>query len=161
MNWLDKIPAIMDTIKQSARVLFVASCLLLFLPQKYLALIGLDNWVVMYRSWLGILLLVSFLVVLGEVFNWAQKRYRVGQIFSNGKQRLRNLTPEEKEILRGYIEDNTKTQKLDMLSGVVNGLVQENVIYQASPIGEILGGCDYNIQPWAWNYLQKNKHLLE
>lgn len=159
--WLDKIPALVDTIKKSARVLFVACGILLFLPQDYLAVIGLDNLVAVYKSWIGLLLLVSFLFVLGDAFNWVTKQYSIRKKYSSWKKRLHNLTPEEKIILLGYIDGNTRTQTLDYKSGVVMGLVHEKIIYQASVVGELFTGFDYNIQPWAWEYLSENRQLLK
>ncbi len=161
MDWLDKLPVIVGTIKQTARVLFFASCLLLFLPQKYLALIGVGNFVSTYRQWIGILFLVSFLFVLGDIFNLAGKLIVNIIDHNQSKKKLHNLTDEEKALLSQYIYTRTKTQKLSPMSGVVSGLVSANVIYQASRYGELLRGNDYNMEEWAWDYLQKNKHLLK
>mgnify|MGYP003940793947 CR=1 FL=1 len=88
---------------------------------------------------------------------WTKRRFAVGK----AKNHLKNLTPSEKAILRGYIFNHTKTQKLDMMDGVVNGLAHLGIIYQASYINNLLVGAAYNIQPWAWNFLNENKHLLE
>jgi len=74
-------------------------------------------------------------------------------------ERLHNLTAEEREILRGYIGNGTKTQLLDIQSGVVNELEEVFIIYRSSNIGH-LSGWSYNIQPWAWDYLNKHLELL-
>jgi len=53
----------------------------------------------------------------------------------------------------------TKSQYLDIRDGVVNGLVNEQVIYLAAQVGDLLRMA-YNIQPWAWKYLNEKKELL-
>ncbi|WP_170318593.1 super-infection exclusion protein B [Paenibacillus sp. HGF7] len=76
------------------------------------------------------------------------------------KEYLHNLTEEEKNILRHYLYYNTRSQNLNVFDGVVKGLIHSEVIYQASSIGTMRGGFACNIQPWAWEYLQKNTQLL-
>jgi hypothetical protein len=75
------------------------------------------------------------------------------------KERLHNLTADEREILQNYIGNRTKTQELDIRSGVVNELENDFIIYRASNIGH-LGGWAYNIQPWAWDYLNEHPELI-
>jgi len=53
----------------------------------------------------------------------------------------------------------TKTQYLDLENGVVRGLELDIVIYKASNIGQI-NTWAYNIQPWAWDYLNEHPESL-
>jgi superinfection exclusion protein B len=155
---LPDIPAIVNTIKQSARAICVITGVILFLPQKYLAVIGIGSLVVTYRQWIGILFLISLVFALRDVFNVLGMLIDGKMTHSLSKKKLHNLTREEKILLSHYIYENTKTQKLNPFSGVVNGLVYENIIYRAAQMG--VEGIDYNIQDWAWDYLQENKHLI-
>jgi hypothetical protein len=43
---------------------------------------------------------------------------------------------------------------------VVLGLVQEKILYQSSTVGSWRRGFAFNIQPWAWDYLQKHLDLI-
>ena len=77
------------------------------------------------------------------------------------QKRLHDLTGKEKKILRAYIENETRSLQLPITSGVVNGLVSENIIYRSSSVGEGVGmKFAHNIQPWAREYLKENPELL-
>jgi hypothetical protein len=47
-----------------------------------------------------------------------------------------------------------------MHDGMVGGLQAERIIYRASSLGQSFDYFAYNIQPWAWEYLNKNRKLL-
>lgn len=78
--------------------------------------------------------------------------------------RLADLTEEEKEILRGYIIPDTRTQYFKVGDGVVAGLVHEDIIYQSSTIVQFEDDFEwtlpYNIQPWARKHLKEHPELL-
>jgi hypothetical protein len=159
---------LLDAIKLSPRYLvpvFFASGFLLFSPTTYIASLGLDSFVTSYRSWIGLVFLVSSALLLSHFFisvwTWVKRKLDAKKSSNEAINHLRNLTPDEKALLQGYIFNQTKTQNLDMMNGVVNGLVHVGIIYQASRMGDLLEGFAYNIQPWAWEFLNKNKRLLE
>jgi len=78
------------------------------------------------------------------------------------QQSLHSLSSEEKEYLNRYISNNTKTQYFDVRDGIACGLVGSHIIYRSSNLGHAgTWNFAHNIQPWAWEYLQKNKHLLK
>jgi len=77
------------------------------------------------------------------------------------KRRLKDLTKEEKKLLRDYIFKDTRTQYLRDEDGVVKGLEYEKIIYPATNVGSILEGFAYNIQQWAWEYLKRHPELLK
>ena len=62
-------------------------------------------------------------------------------------------------MLASYVVGNTKTLTLDLRSGVAGGLESSRIIYRSSTLGS-LHGFDYNIQPWAWDYLRQHRELL-
>ena len=47
-----------------------------------------------------------------------------------------------------------------MADGVVGGLEGERVLYRASSLGCSVDYFAYNIQPWAWEYLNEHRKLL-
>ena len=80
--------------------------------------------------------------------------------FRAGRKRLRALTPAEKEILRGFIDCNSRTQPLDLRNGTVSGFEDENIIYKSAPMSDSLEYFPFNIQPWAWRELKKHPEWL-
>jgi Super-infection exclusion protein B len=43
---------------------------------------------------------------------------------------------------------------------VVNGLVSETVLYRSSNMSALGTTFPFNIQPWAWDYLNEHPELL-
>ena len=82
--------------------------------------------------------------------------------YSNQKNRLKNLTPSEQEILRGYIINKTYTQTLKVTDGVVIGMENDGIIQRVGKIpNDDKWGFDFNINKWIWEYLNNYPELLE
>ena len=73
---------------------------------------------------------------------------------------MHDLTPDERQVLRVYLESDTRTQYLDVQDGVAQGLAQARIIYRASNMGTLTTFA-FNVQPWAWDYLRAHRELLE
>ncbi len=142
----------------------VASGILLFSTDELLRMLGLQTLVAEYRPYVGVVFLLSLVFVLVSASGgliqitrpWVVDAYRI----RIGKKRLQNLNPEERQLLAYYIKNQTRSQSLDVKSGTVNALAREHIIIRGSNLGTYYG-FDYIIQPWAWEYLNKNPHLLE
>lgn len=146
--------------------LCIAAGLLLFPPDNFLKVLGLDSLVNANRPYIGglfvltlCLLMTSALVALaGFAKPWVVQALWIRQ----HSKRLQCLTPEEKEILAHYIQNQTRSQALDYKSGTVNALVREKIIVLGSSVGHPGGFYfDHVIQPWAWEYLNEHPNLLE
>lgn len=118
-----------------------------------------------YLMWIGLIALAAYsllLTHLGLGLSRKLARTHNTRVFlKTGRKALENLTQEEKRILSQYILRQSKTQNLDIQSGVVNGLEQANIIYRSANLGSALGGFAYNIQPWAWEELNNHPDTLE
>jgi len=78
------------------------------------------------------------------------------------EKRLHSLSSEEKAILKDYLDNDTKTRPFSFFSGTHKGLVASGVLYTSSDIS--MPGrdtFDYNINPWAWDYLRKHPELID
>lgn len=141
---------------------------LLYAPGHILRDIGLLSFVDYGQLWIGIIFLsssvffiVHILVVLGKKIKVWFTKARNKRIRKN---RLKNLNPDEKEVLRYYFTHNTRSQNLSVMSGVVKELESFRIIYRSSDLGGGRPGpamFSYNIQPFAWDYLKKRPYLLE
>lgn len=162
------ISKILEFIKLSPKYLLPISLVTGFLllgKEEYTQKLGLDAFTSSYKHWIGIIFLLSSALficdIVYKIWYLTFRKFKNWRFINYGQKRLANLTNEEKEILRGFIFQQTRTQKLSVMSGVVKSLEHENIIYQSSNLGRLFEGFAYNIQPWAWEYLNKNKELLE
>ena len=156
-----------EWLKLSPRYLLPISLVtgfMLFASSDTLNTFGLNQFVGQYRPYLGIVFLISAVLLL---VNWSINGYERSKNKWHqttrrkaAQKRLHRLTPPEKRILNGFIGHETRSQYLSIESGIVNGLEAEGIIYRASAIGR-LDEWAYNIQPWAWEELNKNPDLLE
>lgn len=156
-----------EFIKLTPRYLVAVSIfcgLLLFLPAETLNQIGADEFADKHRFWLGALFLASLTlwVVAMVKFGWVaiSDNVRHWLLKQSVRKRLEELTEEEKEVLRYYIQNQTRTNVLRIDDGIIRGLVSSHVIYQAANLGRLSSGFSHNISDVAWKHLNKNPHLL-
>ena len=162
------INKIIEWIKLPPRIIGAIAILCviaLFTPGNILNKLGILEIRNKYFTWLGIIFIVSSSLLatdsLMSCYSWLKKKLQLRASHHIRKKRLHNLTPNEQEILRGYIEKNTRTQTLSITSGIVSGLEAAKIIYCATGLS-YAGGVefDYNIQPWAWQYLNQYPELI-
>lgn len=139
--------------------------ILLFGSDNFLKKLGLFGIKDLYETFISIFFIISVSILgarfCNAIFQWVRKRIIWNKNLRRMQERLHNLTFEEKKILRVYIYGNTRTQVLLVQDGIVQGLVSENILYRSANLGTMMGGFAFNIQPWARDYLQANKKLLE
>jgi hypothetical protein len=145
-----------------------ASLLLLFLPEPFIAQLGLATFRQSHRTELGVVLIASAsLLVIHAAFATAPvvKRRWITWRFQRGtRTTLANLTVAEKQFIRPYIVEGENTRYLSIYDGVANGLEAKNIVYKASHVtvpGRPGMLCPFNLQPYARTYLNKKPELLK
>ena len=158
---------LIEWIKLSPKYLVpigLVSGFLLFANKTILERFGLVEFVTDFRSWVGIVFLLASALILTDIIihfiEWIKINYKNLRRNRFRLERFKNLTPEEKDILLGYLVQETRTQYFPINDGVVKGLEAEKIIFRSSNIGELYS-WSFNIQPWAWEYLNKHSELLE
>jgi len=159
---------VIEWIKQPPRVvaaIALACAIILFSPEKTQEAIHVTPILKTIGPYIGIVLVLACTLlattVVSSSYSWSQKwilRFRVKR---RRVQSLSDLTAQEKDILRHYILKRTKTQVLPLENGVVAGLEAEQIIVRATTISRSGTNFAYNIQPWAWEHLNKNPNLIE
>jgi hypothetical protein len=143
----------------------LALALFLFLPEKAANAMGIQKLRTEYKSYAGCaFLLASSLVVVRmsvAAFKLISTKCLARVWKKAAIERLKTLSPAEKQILCGYILPREKTQYLSIEDGVVNGLCQAHIIYRSANLRNLIGrGFAHNIQPWAWEYLLEHTELI-
>jgi uncharacterized membrane protein len=132
----------------------------LLAPATIISRFGLLKYREEGKLYLGLSLILLGAIITSQVIGWiaqtCKNHFRLGAM----KKRLNILTTEEKNILREYIEGQTRTVNLSIQSGVVNGLEHDKIIYRSANVSSFFTNFAYNIQPWAWNYLNQHRDLL-
>ena len=137
----------------------------LFAPSEWIAKLELDNLDQKYRPYVGGVFLISSGVVIVAVIRWfsmfCMAFLKVRIIKRKAIKRLQNLNEDEKQILRFYVSQQTRSNTLRIDDGVVQGLVSAGIIYRSTQIGNMLEGFSYNIQDSSWEYLHEHPDLLD
>ena len=136
----------------------------LFANEQTLESLGLLELVSLYKSYLSIIFLLSSALLLTNwmilFFQFLQKRYKLLRSKKSEEKYLHSLTQKEKIILLLFIHFKTKDQNLPITDGTVSGLEGRRVIIRAPSIGNPENWA-YIIQPWAWDYLNKHRELID
>jgi hypothetical protein len=149
---------IFDWIKLSSRQVLaaaIATALFLFLPDHLAKALGLAGIRELLRPVAGAILLISIGVLIAHAA-WTFGGWLRAQL-----HRASDLTIAEQEFLKPYLLDDTRSRVASVSDGVARELRQEGILRVSSQISTILDRFPYNIQPWAWDYLIKNPHLVD
>lgn len=166
MSFDNAVKALFEFLKQPLKYsigLGVVAAAALFSPNPVINQMGLLKYRDEGKPYLGGFLLLCIAIAIANAIGVGSGKYNNYRFLRAGKKRLRSLTIEEKQILGRYIERKTRSLYLNFASGVVNGLVNESVIYRSSNVSNPEYGrmaFAYNIQPWAWEYLNDHRDLL-
>jgi hypothetical protein len=111
-----------------------------------------------YHVW--VLLFAASAILLGRGFAWVAQHYGENRILRRKKKRLQALTPPERQLLWHYFEHQTNTLTLDIMAPIVARLLADDFLVRVSQVGR---GFEFpiGIQPWVWEHLNKNAHLLD
>jgi Super-infection exclusion protein B len=142
---------------------FVANVLFLFSPNRYLTALGVLKYRETERAYFGLLFFVLLAIIIAAVVDAGAGTARYYRFLRSARKRLHSLTLEEKQILAAYLARGTRTLYLSVQSGVVKGLVHENIIYRSSNVNNAEYGAlafAHNMQPWAWDYLNDHPEVL-
>lgn len=158
---------ILEWIKLSGKQAFVLcllSSIFLFSPESIIEKLGLTVIKVTIQPWLGVVWLLSVSVTLSEIsypiYNWLKSAVQQRINLKKYQKQLHNLSSDEKDFLIHYLENETITKSARISDGVANSLVATNIIYRASTLATYYDNFQYNIQPWAYDYLKKHPECL-
>jgi hypothetical protein len=104
---------------------------------------------------------VLIALLLERLFIRASRGYLSFKISQSIIKTLRGLTEDEKQILRFYLTKQTKTNYLNIMDGITQGLESKGIIERMPVATHEVGMFAYNISDFCWKYLNKNRGLLE
>jgi hypothetical protein len=151
----------------TAFAIAIASGIVLFGGENVQVQLGVADFLKMHRAWVGGTFLVStaiFATRAGMIL-WSSIR-KAAKRRSNradGYDRLKNLTRLERELLRQFFIENTRTCRLPMAQ--CYGLEAAGILYKpAQMVLRHFSEDDYHpsfvIADWAWNHLSDHPELL-
>lgn len=147
--------------------LAAASGLALIVSGPVATALGLSGAKPEHRFWLGLTLVFSCSALLlragGTLWQVLAKRARKCRDLRAYRVALTTLSRQEKEVLRRYLDSGSKTQLLSYTGGIASSLEAAGIIYRASNIsvrGVPGTPFPYNLQPWAWDYLNAHPEAL-
>lgn len=155
--WKTVKDMVANSLKPWVFVLLV-SVFLKYCPEKILKNFSLAGLGFGGSSGLGLLIIISAIAVLILLTEKVAAAVRKKIVNDGFKERLRELTSDQKLVLHSYLSGNSDTQYFALEDGVVDGLVRMGVLYRAT--AGRLDSWAFNIQPWAKKYLQKNLDLV-
>jgi hypothetical protein len=149
---------------QTSLPLFLASGFILFAPDIISRDLGMAEIRKEYALYFGVLLISSACMLISSgilsLRDLLLPMARDWIFVAFNKSVLRNLTDAEKEALRPYIIEGEVEVSFRLGQGVVNLLERKKVLSRAANIAVHYDKFHYIMQPWAREYLAKNKDHL-
>lgn len=165
---LETLKALLQAFKlKPAQLVAVAVlCLAALAAQpEQLQFLGLRQLVEEHRAVIGGVLAVAVGMLIVAVVQWlavqVARQMRQRRIEGRVQQRLRCLTEDEKNVLRGYLREQTRTRQHGLDDGVVQGLVAAGVLWRSAAVSDRHMGFAHNLTDPAWKILQEDHALLD
>ena len=158
-----------DSFRKLAPVPLLAIALatgaILFVSEAVAERLGVLEFRVAYRGYIGTAFLIAWAYLLAHLIWWSRARI-LESMASRRARRVRrkylhDLSPQERGYLLPYVEDKINTQNFAIEDGVIGGLARKGIVYRGSNVFHVLEGAPWNIQPWALEYLRRHPELLE
>jgi hypothetical protein len=139
----------------------LASAFVLFCPDDLAARLGADGLRAAHRPLLGGALVVCSTVLASMMLGWAWQTTVSTLQIRKAMRDLHRLPPDQKRVLRLYIERDVSTGHFELQDGVARGLEAQGLIFRASDTGNVLTGFPFNIQPWVREYLKTHPEVFD
>ncbi len=125
-------------------------------PDYFIVLLGLEYVFKQYKEYFSLL----YLIALSHMLYKLIRHYY--DIFQK-RLLIKNLSIDEKLVLKEYVEQGKTVVHGDICSGILPGLEAKGLIFRSSILGVpgSLQTFPFNIQPWILIYLKKHKKLLD
>ena len=154
------VSSILGLLEQAPKVFFalaLVGIVIIFSPDSFVERLGLTEFRLQYKSYIGIATLTSTALLLAHLgsygYSWIRQRFVFWRT-------MRDLTLEEKRVLKKYILNDEPTQSFAIGDGVANGLAHKKILYRASNVGTDGQYFDFNLQTWARRYLKRRKNYF-
>ncbi|MER9506018.1 super-infection exclusion protein B [Mesorhizobium sp. M0579] len=164
-EWLTNLFSLTREISSKVALpIFATLALVLFLPDVPARALGILQFREAYRIWIGVLFLLSAAALISNLL-WVIGRFIKPWVtqwlyIREHRKSLQVLTEDEKIILRSFIVDGAASVSANMNSGPINLLVNKDVVVRASDLSLRYTVFSYLLQPWAREYLENNRNLL-
>jgi hypothetical protein len=138
---------------------FVVTGIVLFFSFR----LGIYDWAHPLRPWLIGAFILSGAVLLtylgSAVQPWIASYAHDTRVISLGRKHLHKLNPAEKEHCKYFTDHGGRALTHNMANGAIQSLLLKGILI--APVQQWPNGnCDFNIQPWALEYLRKHPDLL-
>lgn len=157
-NIVDKLK-----IKEIITALLIVCIIILFVPEKFISILGLVEWRDTHRTEIGGTLLFCGVLCLIWIIMWIANKVNNGDGAAKRVSRayLKKLisTDEKVFLINHFFNRNTNEFDscgyVDMTSGYLAPLTNAMIIYQATKVGHGVKRWAYNLQPDVRIYLNR------
>ena len=164
-DWLSSLGSVSAYSSRVSAILCLFCGILLFGPDPLISYIGLGPFLTKWRTSIALTFLFSVSVIvieLGRLFLPSLKSWwGVRTVRRHLKYQFKNLSFDEKILLREFLTNDSSTLNPPLGSGVAGSLAAKSIIFRSSQISTYGQGFPYSIQPAALEILRKYPHYLD
>jgi hypothetical protein len=145
-------------------VLAIMTGLIIFLPDQIINRAGITIVKAQILPYIGVLFFASIAVFsalsLESIFGASKSWFKMFLADRRWRASLNDLTPDEKEFLRQYIDGQQASVSAPLYHGVASALSAKKIIIRTSSLSNHAESFPYALQPWARRALVRNPNLL-
>jgi hypothetical protein len=159
--WTDLLKFI-DIRKVPAQVwlaIALASGAVLFVPSTLADTMGLQALRGAHRVYLGGGLILALAMLLSPLLTYLGREAHVLLLRWRDTQQLRYLAPDQKALLKRYLDEDVGALYLSFNDAVAEGLESMGLLHRCSRF-DMESGFGFLIVPWLRLYLKRNPKLL-
>ncbi|BDG04996.1 super-infection exclusion protein B [Anaeromyxobacter oryzae] len=160
--WTD-LPKFFDIRKVPAQIwlaLALASGAALFAPSGLAGAMGVDSLRVTHRAHFGAAFIVALAMLLSRLLTYLGREGQVLLLRWRDRQNLRYLGPDQKALLKRFLDDDVAVLNFEFTDAVAESLESLGLIHRFSRF-DMAEGLGFAIIPWLRLHLKRNPHLLE
>ena len=160
---------IIEIISNSAKIgkhaSFIIACIswvVLAIPEKLSKALKIYDLIEKHKTFLSAIAIIFTLyfffhaiyVLLSSLISKLLKQYKI-------KKLLKNLTKDEKQVLKVYISCKKRAALFPKTTGPSEGLVKKGILYRTSNEAYKTILFNYNIVDYVYDYLLKHNKLID
>lgn len=151
-------------LKELCAILFIATTIITFMPEKWAQLIKIETFREAYQTYISLCMIAIGSYYLLQISQFIGQ-WILGRIINRKKIALKymkeDMSTDEMQLLIEVFYDETNkcfhtTGQIDLNDGRKAALESKHIIYRSAQVSSFYTMFAYNLQPYALEFLNKN-----
>lgn len=162
---VDSVSNLLNVSARVAGAVAIACAIILFFPEQWLPF-QIDSFRMKYGLWIFLIMVTACSLCFSYAGKWGVEKMKAHiqkkEMWDTYEKILRNLSAEEKRILKSFYEKKETAMMLNLSDPKIKKLESFRVISKASGTNIIKPPfCPGFIQPWVFEVIDKHPDIIK